>query len=138
MSGETKIKARCPVCKSAYRVASKSLGHKARCPKCDSTFRLAAPPQKTRKPSVTEDDILAWLNEGADDDMITEPTHDREKTSLPSASNGTSSRWPARTPKDPGKDTSDKGAPQPSEIADAVAGDGGTSPNHTPDLRKTG
>jgi predicted Zn finger-like uncharacterized protein len=79
MSANEKIKTRCPVCRSAYRVPDSSVGHRARCPKCDSVFRVSlqvvnkpAEPSQPHKP--TEEEILGWLTAGDEpDDVPPEP-----------------------------------------------------------------
>lgn len=71
---EGKIETRCPACGAKYRVPEASEGHHARCLKCQTRFLVARPEKK--QPAVeqfrppTEDDIMQWLNEGADDEFI--------------------------------------------------------------------
>jgi len=67
MSGQVKIKTRCPVCHAKYRVPSRSMGHRARCSKCSTTFRVTEL-KDTLQP--TEEDILKWLNEGMDSEDV--------------------------------------------------------------------
>lgn len=43
MAAQEKVKTRCPVCQSAYRVPSVTVGHRARCPKCGAVFRVGSP-----------------------------------------------------------------------------------------------
>jgi predicted Zn finger-like uncharacterized protein len=75
MAGQDrKIEARCPACDARYRVPSSGVGHRARCSKCHTTFRVAVPDRRSHTPGQhrppTEDDILAWLNEGVDEEFI--------------------------------------------------------------------
>lgn len=85
-----KIKTRCPMCQTTYRVPNTQIGHRARCPKCDSVFRVTVPTLPTedrRRPHVpTDDEILAWLNEAAerDDDLPAGPR--RWESAAPSPS----------------------------------------------------
>jgi hypothetical protein len=55
MSAQMKVKARCPVCHTAYQLPGSLVGHRARCPKCDSVFRVLVPgaSQATEKPPQT-------------------------------------------------------------------------------------
>jgi hypothetical protein len=68
MSLQKSVNTQCPVCKHAYRVKPKVVGHRARCSKCDAVFRVAAgfnPP--------TEEDILRWLSEADNRDEVVRP-----------------------------------------------------------------
>ena len=58
MATMARIKTRCPICRSKYRVPKALIGHRARCARCKTTFRVA---EYNHHPS--EDDILRWLNE---------------------------------------------------------------------------
>jgi predicted Zn finger-like uncharacterized protein len=73
-SQDRKIDTRCPACDTRYRVPSSSLGHRARCVKCRAAVRVSqdhrADHNSSRHHSPTEEDILKWLNEGADEEFI--------------------------------------------------------------------
>lgn len=90
MAARDEIKVRCPACGAKYRVPAKAVGQKARCVRCKSPFRVVDPlPDSNRAPAAektraqrpepardsktlrhppTEDDIVRWLSEGADED----------------------------------------------------------------------
>lgn len=100
MAAQGKIKTRCPVCRSAYRVPENSVGHRARCPKCDSVFRVmmpdslkpgSGPAQAGRpearhpahRPAASDDDVMRWLMDGGEmDELPPEPRRWR-KTEAP-------------------------------------------------------
>ncbi len=71
---EGKIETRCPVCQARYRVPAASAGHRARCVKCRTTFRVpqiqSAQPPVDRPRAPSEEDILRWLNEGSDEEIV--------------------------------------------------------------------
>ncbi len=71
---EGRIETQCPACQARYRVPGSSVGHHARCAKCRNSFLVTLMAAKRGIPGPgrppTEDDILAWLNEGADEEFI--------------------------------------------------------------------
>jgi hypothetical protein len=60
-----KIWTRCPACRCKYLVAVEAVGHHARCRKCQTRFRV-----EEYNPHPTEEDILRWLNEGAEEEEV--------------------------------------------------------------------
>lgn len=97
MTMEAKVKTRCPICAAKYRVPRKAVGHRAKCLQCKATFRVGQVESPRLRPP-TEEDILAWLSEGRDDDFFdyednpaahrrspqTRPSVDQQVTSVPS------------------------------------------------------
>lgn len=69
MTTEANVKTRCPICSAKYRVPSSAVGHRAQCSQCKATFRVHEV-ESSRLHPPTEEDILAWLNEGRDDDLF--------------------------------------------------------------------
>ena len=71
---EGKIETQCPACQARYRVPGFSVGHHARCAKCRNSFLVTEIAARRNTPGPgrppTEDDILGWLNEGADEEFI--------------------------------------------------------------------
>ena len=80
MSAEAIIKTRCPICSAKYRVPSTAVGHRARCVQCKATFRVSQV-KSSRLCPPTEDDILAWLSEGRDDDHLDYEDHPKDHRS---------------------------------------------------------
>jgi hypothetical protein len=68
MSTKLTIHTQCPVCSRRYDVPAKAVGHRARCTGCHSQFRVR---ERPRHP--TEDDILRWLSEAEEPDVIEQP-----------------------------------------------------------------
>ena len=77
---EQKIDTRCPSCRTKYRLPAAGVGRRVRCVKCQAVFRIPEP--RLRPP--TEEDILAWLNEGMDRDDRWTTVRAAEETSRPS------------------------------------------------------
>lgn len=69
MTAEANVKTRCPICSAKYRVPVTAVGHRAQCGQCKATFRVGKVESSRRRPP-TEEDILAWLSEGRDDDLF--------------------------------------------------------------------
>ena len=119
MSAQTKIQTRCPVCKTAYALPSKSVGHRARCPKCDSVFRVLVPgvqptkaqPQPppevtTHRPADVAEDRAAEAahrhrepgrNGASDDDIVAWLMEGSERDDVPEQPR----RWQAPPPPPP-------------------------------------
>lgn len=55
----TKVRTRCPACRSKYTVPASFVGHHARCTQCEKRFIV-----QEYNSHPTEEDILRWLNEG--------------------------------------------------------------------------
>jgi hypothetical protein len=78
MSKPAVIQTHCPACEKSYSLPQTSAGHRARCAACQTVFTVE---ERFRFP--TEDDILRWLNEAEEPDILPQPQpvthlHDRE------------------------------------------------------------
>ena len=71
---EGKIETRCPACNVKYHVPASSVGRHVRCVKCQTTFQIAQNGHQQTLPGArrapTEDDILRWLSEGAEEESV--------------------------------------------------------------------
>ncbi len=68
MSTKPAIQTQCPVCTKRYDVPAAAIGHRAKCPKCRNVFRVV---ERLRRP--TEEDILRWLSEVEEPDVLEPP-----------------------------------------------------------------
>ena len=68
MSKPAVIQTQCPACQKSYSLPATASGQRARCAACGSVFTVE---ERFRLP--TEDDILRWLNEAEEPDVVPPP-----------------------------------------------------------------
>lgn len=74
----TKIDINCPTCRASYRVPTENAGRKVRCAKCGQKFRI--PPMNR---PATEEEIMRWLMEDPEDDVVPPPRRARVAAEAP-------------------------------------------------------